>query len=200
MSSLVQTISQTTQQVVNEVRAIVSPPVTAVALPPGWSAQWSPQHQRHFFVHMDSGMSQWDPPGLSATVPLHAVPQGAPIIVAPAPNNSNSISNSLGNTIGKPLVQMATMIADDVRTLYTNATSPTTSVYTVHTPALMPRGWVACWSPRHTAFYYVSPGGVSQWHAPPSAPTSEADMLPTYTPGSSSARANASSSQSPSSK
>ncbi|KAJ3404129.1 hypothetical protein HDU80_003230 [Chytriomyces hyalinus] len=196
MSSLVQTISQTTQQVVNEVRAIVSPPVTAVALPVGWSAQWSPQHQRHFFVHMDSGMSQWDPPALSATVPLHAVPQGAPIIVAP--NNSNSISNSLGNTIGKPLVQMATMLADDVRTLYTNATAPTTSVYTVHTPALMPRGWVACWSVRHSTFYYVAPGGVSQWHPPAAPPASETDSLPTYVPGSSSASAHASSSQSPS--
>ncbi|KXN89326.1 Protein transport protein SEC24 [Leucoagaricus sp. SymC.cos] len=52
----------------------------AQQLPPGWTAEWNPEHQRYLFIETASGHTQWEPPALdqqshpppnASTAPTH---------------------------------------------------------------------------------------------------------------------------------
>ncbi|KAI8610581.1 hypothetical protein BC830DRAFT_730804 [Chytriomyces sp. MP71] len=50
-------------------------------LPPGWTAQWSMQYQRNYFVEVATGKSQWEPPAFAPPPlppPGFAPPPGPP--------------------------------------------------------------------------------------------------------------------------
>ncbi|KAI2111982.1 hypothetical protein LOY91_006898, partial [Ophidiomyces ophidiicola] len=53
----------------------------APPLPPGWTSQWSPEHQRPYYIDQSTGRSQWEPPAMPAPSP--APPP--PMMSSPAP-------------------------------------------------------------------------------------------------------------------
>ncbi|KZT60942.1 hypothetical protein CALCODRAFT_491881 [Calocera cornea HHB12733] len=49
-------------------------------LPPGWQATWDQNAQRYYFVHIESGTTQWEPPVAVASppAPISPLPAGGP--------------------------------------------------------------------------------------------------------------------------
>ncbi|KAL0960039.1 hypothetical protein HGRIS_011687 [Hohenbuehelia grisea] len=53
----------------------------AQQLPPGWTAEWDPNHQRYLFIESASGRTQWEPPAQGAPgagAPDQAAATGSP--------------------------------------------------------------------------------------------------------------------------
>eukprot|EP00929_Paragymnodinium_shiwhaense_P103338 TRINITY_DN66784_c0_g1_i1.p1 TRINITY_DN66784_c0_g1~~TRINITY_DN66784_c0_g1_i1.p1 ORF type:complete len:276 (-),score=22.67 TRINITY_DN66784_c0_g1_i1:381-1208(-) len=113
----------------------------------GWSAVYSPEHNREYFWHQPTGSTTWDPPAESVPVT-----QDVPATEREAQASGTSAS------------------AQEIASTPTGPTT-TSSSASAHAPTLrardLPAGWVAVHSPEHDReYYWHRESNMTQWEKP----------------------------------
>ncbi|KAI8607972.1 hypothetical protein BC830DRAFT_1157291 [Chytriomyces sp. MP71] len=187
LQSTANSVANTVNSIAQDIQRMMAPsPV--ISLPLGWIAQWSPEYQRYFFIHVETGLTQWEPPLDARQVPLHALPAGTPVLAYPQPSLGSTVGGVV-RTVGSTIDSISRSIVNSLSQPNASAPATLTTVYYSQPPSLLPRGFVACYSEQYRAFYYVGPNGASSW-APPAVNEAmlrqqmqaQEEPLPVYVP------------------
>ena len=134
------------------------------ALPDGWLSQIDPTSGRTYYVNLESGISQWEPPDDTSESEPVDLPSGWLSFIDPKTGKTYYADTNSGVTQWEPPTLAAT----------TTTTMMTSSSATLPLPAgvpALPVGWIVLADESSGKAYYVNTKtGTSQWD-PPTPPT-----------------------------
>ena len=164
------------------------------ALPDGWISQKDPASGRTYYVNLESGVSQWEPPideSESSESESYELPTGWLALKDPKTGKTYYANTKTGETQWEPPAQPMTSSLNTPVTpslgnpetplLDTSETSSVALPLPAGVPAL-PVGWIVLSEEGSGKTYYVNTKtGTSQWDppTPPTAANSGGSLIPT---------------------
>ncbi|KAI0074462.1 protein transporter SEC24 [Panus rudis PR-1116 ss-1] len=132
----------------------------AQQLPPGWTAEWDPTHQRYLFIETTTGQSQWEPPVPGPTLS----PQ--PPSVSPPPSHHHTKRRQYAAGQTQAYYGAADPLALGPGPAYTGAAAPQPQPAQLFTPGLAGDGQFQ----QQQAPYYGGQAAEPEYINAPQAP------------------------------